>query len=160
MRRAIFAIAATIAGLVALLTFKTTAVQGPPAAAPAAPVPVAPGSGRGAGTTLGWLRGPAVDTKFGPVQVRVHISGGRITDVQAMRLPADTKLSQRISAYVGPLLQREVLRAQSARIASTRSPGQPTPRRDTGNPCKPLSTRHHGDGRLPAGGRHGNRVLR
>jgi uncharacterized protein with FMN-binding domain len=116
MRRAIFAIAATIAGLVALLTFKTTAVQGPPAAAPAAPVPVAPGSGRGAGTTLGWLRGPAVDTKFGPVQVRVHISGGRITDVQAMRLPADTKLSQRISAYAGPLLQREVLRAQSARI--------------------------------------------
>jgi uncharacterized protein with FMN-binding domain len=111
MRRAIFAIAATIAGLVALLTFKTTAVQGPPA-----PVPAAPGSGRGAGTTAGWLRGPAVDTKFGPVQVRVHISGGRITDVQAIRLPADTKLSQRISAYAGPLLQREVLRAQSARI--------------------------------------------
>jgi uncharacterized protein with FMN-binding domain len=116
MRRAIFAVAATIAGLVALLTFKTTAVQGPPAAAPAAPVPVAPGPRRGAGTTVGWLRGPAVDTKFGPVQVRVLISGGRITDVQAMRLPADTKLSQRISTYAGPLLQREVLRAQSARI--------------------------------------------
>jgi uncharacterized protein with FMN-binding domain len=116
MRRAIFAIAATIAGLVALLTFKTTAVQGPPAAAPTAPVPATPGARRGAGSTPGWLRGPAIVTKFGPVQVRVLISGGRITDVQAMRLPADTKLSQRISTYTGPLLQREVLRAQSARI--------------------------------------------
>jgi uncharacterized protein with FMN-binding domain len=117
MRRAIFAIATTIAALAALLTFKTTAVQGTPATAPAVPGPAAPRAGRGAGsTTAGWLRGPAVDTKFGPVQVTVHISGDRITDVQALRLPADTKLSQRISAYARPLLQREVLRAQSARI--------------------------------------------
>jgi uncharacterized protein with FMN-binding domain len=116
MRRAIFAIAATIAGLVALLTFKTTAVQGTPATAQAAPGPAAPGLKRGAGTAAGWLRGPTVDTKFGPVQVMVHISGGCITGVQALRLPADTRLSQRISTYAGPLLQREALRAQSARI--------------------------------------------
>lgn len=116
MRRAIFAIAATIAGLVALLTFKTTAVQGPTALPPATSPPATIGPRRSAGVANGWFGGPTVNTKFGPVQVTVKLVAGRIADVQAVQLPGPAALSRKISAYVAPTLRQEVLNSQSARI--------------------------------------------
>lgn len=116
MRRAIFAMALTVAGLVLLLMFKTTAVQGPATLPPSGSGPPTTEPRRSAGTAAGWFPGPVVDTKWGPVQVRVDLGGGRITDVQAVQLPGPAPLSQKISAYVKPLLRREALRAQSARI--------------------------------------------
>jgi uncharacterized protein with FMN-binding domain len=116
MRRAIFAIAATIAGLVALLTFKTSAVQGPTALPPTTSIPTRTEPRRSAGPSTGWFDGPTVNTKFGPVQVKVKLSGGRLTDVQAVQLPGPATLSRKISAYVAPKLRLEALRAQSAQI--------------------------------------------
>jgi uncharacterized protein with FMN-binding domain len=115
MRRAIFAITATIAGLVALLSFKTTALNGPPALPPTASIPTAT-EPRRPGTATGAVTGPVVNTKWGPVQVRVRLAAGRISDVQALQLPHRAVLSQQISAYASPRLRQEALGAQSARI--------------------------------------------
>ena len=43
-------------------------------------------------------------------------SGGRITDVQALRLPFDRQRSNEISQFVEPILRSEALQAQSAQI--------------------------------------------
>ncbi|HMC69186.1 MAG TPA: FMN-binding protein, partial [Mycobacteriales bacterium] len=60
--------------------------------------------------------GNAISTKYGDVQVRVIVSGGRLVDVQAVQLPSDRARSQAISSDAGPQLRNEALRAQSARI--------------------------------------------
>jgi uncharacterized protein with FMN-binding domain len=113
MRRTLVMLAATVVGLVVLLSFKTTPRS--PAGQPPAAVsqaPPGPGSRQGRRSVTGSL----VQTLFGPVQVKVTLSRGHITAIQALQLPHDFALSQQISAYAGPLLRNEALRAQSARI--------------------------------------------
>jgi uncharacterized protein with FMN-binding domain len=114
MRRAVLILAGTAAGLVLLLSFKAAPLHAPgglpPASVtPAAPAPRARASGRA-------ITGPAARTLFGAVQVRVSLTRGRITGIQALQLPHDFALSQQISSYAGPLLRQEALRAQSAHI--------------------------------------------
>lgn len=62
------------------------------------------------------VEGDAISTRYGDVQVRVIVSGGRLVDVQAEQLPSDRSRSQAISSDAGPQLRNEALRAQSARI--------------------------------------------
>jgi uncharacterized protein with FMN-binding domain len=62
----------------------------------------------------GTYQGDAVPNQFGDVQVSVVISGGRISDVQAITLPSDRQRSAEISQRAAPLLHDEILSAQSA----------------------------------------------
>jgi uncharacterized protein with FMN-binding domain len=68
------------------------------------------------GSASGTFDGSVEENRYGPVQVRITMASGRITDVQAIQLPSDRARSQRISQIAGPLLREEALRAQSARI--------------------------------------------
>jgi uncharacterized protein with FMN-binding domain len=62
------------------------------------------------------IDGKVVNTRYGPVQVEVTLSGSKIVDVQALQLPSDRQYSQQISDYVAPYLRKMSLRAQSANI--------------------------------------------
>jgi uncharacterized protein with FMN-binding domain len=62
------------------------------------------------------IDGRVINTRFGPVQVEVTITGGRIVDVQALQLPYDRRYSAEISDYVAPYLRQMALQAQSANI--------------------------------------------
>jgi uncharacterized protein with FMN-binding domain len=62
------------------------------------------------------VTGDPVDTQYGVVQVRITVRGGRIVSIANVALPFDRNRSQEISTIAGPLLQREALQAQSARI--------------------------------------------
>jgi uncharacterized protein with FMN-binding domain len=53
--------------------------------------------------------------KWGPVTVRIRVSGKRIVNVGAT-LPTERPRSRTINDHAGPILRSEVLRAQSARI--------------------------------------------
>ena len=53
---------------------------------------------------------------YGDVQVKVVVSGGKVTDIVALRYPTDRPQSAYISSVAVPLLRTEVLQAQSARI--------------------------------------------
>ena len=117
MKRAIAAIASTIAGLALLLGFKTgqppalgTQAPGATTAGPGAAAPGRPGPGRHTAT------GQAVQIPFGAVQVRVTASGRHITGISAVQLPHDNPFSALISRTAGPHLRREALTAQSAHI--------------------------------------------
>ena len=53
---------------------------------------------------------------FGDVVVRVVITNGHITDVQAVKLPTDRAYSAYVSQVAGPMLRTEALQAQTANI--------------------------------------------
>jgi uncharacterized protein with FMN-binding domain len=59
-----------------------------------------------------------VQTRWGPVQVRVTVKNGRITDVTAVTYPQENPKDQEINSYAIPQLRREALAAQSASIDS------------------------------------------
>jgi uncharacterized protein with FMN-binding domain len=66
----------------------------------------------------GTYSGDSESTQFGNVQVQVIISGGKITDVKPLQLTDFGGRSQQISNYAAPILRSEVLKAQSANVAS------------------------------------------
>jgi uncharacterized protein with FMN-binding domain len=133
--RASIALFATVVGLIMLFSFKTpdatrpqTATTELPSPAPdaASPAPAASASTapQSSPTTAGnrykdgQFTGSDVSMRFGDVQVKLIIKGGRIVDVQTPQMPFDRPRSQEISQQAGPLLHDEVLQAQSAQIDS------------------------------------------
>jgi uncharacterized protein with FMN-binding domain len=68
------------------------------------------------GPKAGTYPGTVAQTEYGPVQVRVVVAGGRITDVTALQLPGGAARSEQISKRAGPLLRLGALKAQSAEI--------------------------------------------
>jgi uncharacterized protein with FMN-binding domain len=132
MRRATIALLATVAGVAWILGYKvtphTSGVAATPSGQPAPTAPadqVSPGPGtvgatpsptqRPAGVT-GSFTGSDVPNRFGDVQVRLVISNGKVSEVQAIQLPSDRAQSAYISQVAGPILRNEVIQAQSARI--------------------------------------------
>jgi uncharacterized protein with FMN-binding domain len=61
------------------------------------------------------VTGSIVTTRYGPVQVEVTVSDGKIVSIAAVELPAGGR-SGMISAYAAPILTDEALAAQSAQI--------------------------------------------
>lgn len=94
-----------------VVTTQTTA--SPPTTAPPV-VTTAPPTTAAAPRTV---TGPAVRHQYGPVQVTVTISGGRITNATATA-PNDNPMSAGINGDAVPKLNAEVLAAQSANIAA------------------------------------------
>ena len=62
------------------------------------------------------IDGGAAHTQYGTVQVRIVMTGHRLTDVTALHLTDSSSRSVSISAYAAPILRREALAAQSAKI--------------------------------------------
>ena len=79
-----------------------------PAATTAAP--------KAASGASGTFTGAAADTRFGPVQVQITISNGKITNVTAPQYPTESFRDQQINAQAIPYLIQETLQAQSANI--------------------------------------------
>jgi uncharacterized protein with FMN-binding domain len=71
-------------------------------------------SGAATGTRSG--TGDSVQTRYGPVQVRVTLENGKLTGVTAVTYPQDNPGDQQINSYAVPQLTREALTAQSADI--------------------------------------------
>jgi len=61
------------------------------------------------------VSGPLVNTRWGPVQVKVTLASGKITDVVALQLPSGGRSGQ-ISSYAEPVLRSQVLAAQGTNI--------------------------------------------
>ncbi|WP_405986642.1 FMN-binding protein [Streptomyces sp. NBC_00872] len=69
------------------------------------------GTGSGAGAAVRTVLGDAVDTQYGPVQVQITLSGGRITKAEAVQSPGGS-----ISANAVPRLNEAAVTARNARI--------------------------------------------
>lgn len=68
-------------------------------------------------SSSGTFQGETVQTRWGPVQVQITVSNGKITDVSTLQYPNGDRRSMMISSQVIPWLQQEALRVQSANIS-------------------------------------------
>ncbi|MFI2712652.1 FMN-binding protein [Micromonospora sp. NPDC018662] len=76
------------------------------------------GGGTASGSGDGTATGSVAQTRWGPVQVKITVSGGKITDVTAVQVPDGNRRDQEINDYAVPILRQEALAAQSAEIDS------------------------------------------
>ncbi|MER6084157.1 FMN-binding protein [Streptomyces sp. NPDC001833] len=138
LRRVILASAATVSGMVMLLALKPhtapTVITDSAAPAPSASASASPGATSGSGgsgssssssgsaksgsgsTGTKTVTGDTVQTRWGPVQVKVTVKNGKITDVTAVQYPSENPRDQQINSYAIPQLRSEALAAQSASI--------------------------------------------
>ena len=127
MSRIVYALLATLTGVLLLFGYRTsTEVVTPTALEPVSPGAEVSGStgstssGGGATTSSGLrdgtYQGTTASTRWGPVQVQITVSGGQITDAQTLQHPTGNSTDERINGYAIPLLDGEVLDAQSAQI--------------------------------------------
>jgi uncharacterized protein with FMN-binding domain len=114
MGRVIVAIAGTVAGLVLLLSFKTTGTAARSTSAASTHPIVA--SATPTTPTTRTVTGGVSENQYGPVQVQVTVRGGRVTAVTATQYPNGDSRSAQISAYAIPALNQEALQAGSAGI--------------------------------------------
>ena len=85
------------------------------ASASASPTPTATPT-KVAGVS-GTFKGDTSQTRWGPVQVEIVVTNGKITDVKTLQYPNGDRRSQNISSQVIPWLQEETLQVQSANIS-------------------------------------------
>src|ERR1700729_2936673 len=131
MRRVILAVTATIAGLVALLSFK--------AHAPTVPVAATTGTGSSSSTssssssartipgefqsaagplTAGEsaITGKVANTAYGPVQIQLIVKSHKIVKVAVLEQPTNTIHDIQIGEFAFPKLISETLSAQNAKV--------------------------------------------
>jgi uncharacterized protein with FMN-binding domain len=135
MRRVILAVTGTIAGLVALLSFKSHV--------PTLPVAATSGTGGGSSTSssssssssssttvpgefqsgVGTLTagettitGHVANTVYGPVQIELVVKDSKIVKVAVLEQPTNTIHDIQIGQFAFPNLIKETLTAQSAKI--------------------------------------------
>jgi uncharacterized protein with FMN-binding domain len=122
MRRITMWFVGTVVVVVLLFSYRTSTsgAGGATTAAPPGVVTPAPSgaaaSGAAASGTDVVVNGTVAQTRWGPVQVQVHIAAGKITDVKALRVPNGNRRDVEINTYAVPRLRVEVLAAQSANI--------------------------------------------
>lgn len=144
MQKIVYAVLATLSGLVLIFSYRTSLDVVQPTAitdsavanSAAAPSPTDSGSASGstavpdratsdtasgasataAALTDGTYSGSAVSTRYGPVQVQIGVSAGLIADVQVTDHPSNSSTDRQINAYAIPILVAESTQAQSARI--------------------------------------------
>ncbi|MFU8849883.1 FMN-binding protein [Micromonospora sp. SL1-18] len=73
-------------------------------------------NGSSNGSSSGTATGSVAQTRWGPVQVKIAVSGGKITDIRAVQLPDGNRRDREINGYAVPILRQEALAAQSAQI--------------------------------------------
>jgi uncharacterized protein with FMN-binding domain len=132
MRRVILAVTGTIAGLVALLSFK--------AHVPTVPVAATTGTGGGSSTSSSsssaartipgefqsvagtltpgetTVTGKVANTAYGPVQIELVVKSHKIVKVAVLEQPTNTIHDIQIGEFAFPKLISETLAAQNAKV--------------------------------------------
>ena len=132
MRRVVLAVTGTIAGLVALLSFKSHSPTVPVAAttgtvggsssssSSSSSATTVPGEFRSVAGTLTagetTITGKVGNTVYGPVQVELVVKSGKIVKVAILEQPANTIHDIQIGEFAFPRLISETLAAQGAKI--------------------------------------------
>ena len=66
--------------------------------------------------SVGIVNGPAVDTRYGLVQVQVRRSGSKIVSATAIDYPVVTGRDREINSVAIPILEREAVASQGRRV--------------------------------------------
>jgi uncharacterized protein with FMN-binding domain len=113
MKRAPIVLTATAAGLAAALGFSPHS-RAPTATGVSTTPSTSSSSSSGSSTTT--ATGEAIPNQYGNVQLKVTISGGKITQIEPVQLPSGDSKSSQISSYAEPQLRQSALAKQSENI--------------------------------------------
>jgi len=122
IRRVVLATAATVSGVVLMLSLKPASDPNAQAAG-AAPQQTAAaqespqGGASATGQNNGTVDGNVAQTQYGNVQVRLTVAGGKITKAEAIQAPKGGTSDQKTALSI-PKLTQETVAAQSAQIDS------------------------------------------
>jgi uncharacterized protein with FMN-binding domain len=122
MRRNLAALLGTLTALVLLFSYHTSldsSASTPAAAtAPQTPGSDSSSSSSSASSSSGTktYTGEVADTRWGPVQVEITVTNGKITAAKPTQVPSDNPRDQEINSYAVPVLDQEAVQAQSAQI--------------------------------------------
>jgi uncharacterized protein with FMN-binding domain len=137
MRRITMWLFSTVAAVVLLFSYRTStnSAAATPVAAAEAPVSpsVSPSPSPSSGVTkksgakasaspsatsggTKTYTGSLAQTRWGPVQVTITVTGGKITDVAVPIYPSGNGRDAEINAYALPVLSQETISAQNAKI--------------------------------------------
>jgi uncharacterized protein with FMN-binding domain len=122
LRRVVLAGAATVSGIVLLLSLKPASDPASASAQGAAPQQSVAGqespqggSAQQSSTGARTVTGDVAQTQYGPVQVRITVSGGKITKSEVVQIPSGGRSTEVSNASV-PKLNQEAVAAGSANI--------------------------------------------
>jgi hypothetical protein len=131
MRRITLWVLSTLSALVLLFGYSTS-TSGPQATSAPSSIHASTAAGSsdtessgGSATTPGsgstssgakTVTGSVAQTQWGPVQVQLTVSGGRVTDVSVIQYPDGNGRDQEINSQALPVLTQETVDAQSADI--------------------------------------------
>jgi uncharacterized protein with FMN-binding domain len=123
MKRAPIVLAATVLGTGAVLGFhaRPATVQTATAASTATTSTTSTTSATtktSSSGSSGTALGDAENTRYGIAQVRVTVSNGKITKIEAVQLQNGDPHSAQISSSAAPVLQRTVLSKQTANVGT------------------------------------------
>jgi uncharacterized protein with FMN-binding domain len=108
VRRIVMAVGGTAAGLVLLLSWPTSSSSAPRASSV---------TSFSAGVTSGQTYdGSVAQTRWGPVQVRITISSGKVVGATTLQVPNGNGRDAEINGYAVPILNNEAIAAGSAAI--------------------------------------------
>jgi len=137
MRRIVTAILSTVSTLVLIFGYHTSTNDAAVSASPVVQQPSSSGStstsrsSKQSGsstskpsqpskasraTSAAAFTGDVAGTRWGPVQVRITVRGGKVTRAQAVQYPQGTSTDAQINGNALPILDQEVVQKQSASI--------------------------------------------
>jgi uncharacterized protein with FMN-binding domain len=119
MRRITLWLFSTVAAVVLLFSYRTSTEGAAATSTAAAPLAGSGGSSIGDGSSSAGGKsyaGSVAQTRWGPLQVSITVSGGRITDVAVPTYPSGNGRDVEINARALPTLRQETLDKQSADI--------------------------------------------
>jgi uncharacterized protein with FMN-binding domain len=116
MRRIVLWFMTTLSAVVLLLGYRTSTSAALPASGTTANTTNGTATAGGSSAAGTVVTGAVASTRWGPVQVQVAVSGGKITSVQVVQQPEGNRRDEEINASAVPTLVQETLDAQSAKI--------------------------------------------
>lgn len=121
MKKILYTLLATVSGLVLLFSYRTSVDVVMPVDSVAATTGSTgstgtTGSTSGSGLVDGTYTGDSVQTRYGPVQVKITVSGGKISAAEATDYPDGNGRDRQINGTAIPRLVSETMQAQSAKI--------------------------------------------
>jgi uncharacterized protein with FMN-binding domain len=121
MRRIVIWLASTLTIVVLLFGYHTSTNRTSPAAATSdASTPATSSEGSKPNTSppskITTYTGSVAETRWGPVQVKITVQGGKITNVTVLQQPDGNQRDAEINSQALPILIDETVKAQSANI--------------------------------------------
>jgi uncharacterized protein with FMN-binding domain len=114
VRRIVLAIGGTAAGLVMLLSRPNHVIL---ASGTSVSAGASGGTSVAAGVTTGQTYdGSVASTRWGPVQVRITVSGGKLVGAATLQVPSCNGRDTEINNYAVPILNSEAVAAGTANI--------------------------------------------